>query len=133
VRFQSQPGHAMAQAVNCRAVTPEASDLRHFVGICVGQSGTATGISAVLRLSVSASFHQYSILVHLSFVDAFSVDISSLNNTCFHFYRNIIRSTSCTAGGFLWFPPSGLEEYMQVFSSILSNSHGHAVISLGAM
>jgi hypothetical protein len=83
VRFQSQPARALAQAVNCRTLTPEASDLRHFVGICGGQSGSATGISAVLRLFLSASFHQYSILVHLSFVDAFSVGISSLNNTFF--------------------------------------------------
>jgi len=71
-------------------------------------------ISAVLRLSVSASYQQYSILIHLSFVDDFSVSISSLNNTCFHFYRNLIKSTRCTAGDFLWFPPSGLQEFQTV-------------------
>ena len=138
MRFQYQPGRAMAQAVNCRTLTPEASDLRHFIGICGRQSGIATGICAVLRLPLSASFHQFYILVHLSFFDAFSVGISSLNNT---FFSLLLKSHHEHQLRCRWFPVVSTVWSRKISdslihagsSSILLNSHGYAIMSLDAM
>jgi hypothetical protein len=62
-----QGGRAIAQDVNCRTLTAEAR-IRARVspcGICGGQGGNGTGISASSSDSPClSSFHHYSILIY---------------------------------------------------------------------